>query len=51
MVVSIACDGLPSRHPRVHVPAFADPSLPGAHRIVCEAVGLAPAWYQGVAAG
>jgi len=27
--VSSACYGLPMRHPRVHVPAFADSYLPG----------------------
>ena len=29
MFVSIACFGLHIRHPRVHVPAFADSYLPG----------------------
>jgi hypothetical protein len=29
MLVSIACYGLHIRHPRVHVPAFADSYLPG----------------------
>ena len=27
--MSIACYGVPMRHPRVHVPAFADSDLPG----------------------
>jgi hypothetical protein len=29
MFESIVCFGLHTRHPRVHVPAFADSSLPG----------------------
>jgi hypothetical protein len=31
--VSIAGDGLPSRRPRVHVPAFPDSDLPGVNSI------------------
>jgi hypothetical protein len=33
MFVSIACDGLHIRPPRVPVPAFPDSDLPGVHSI------------------
>jgi hypothetical protein len=40
MFESIACFGLPMRHPRVHVPAFPDSYLPGVDSITERTVYL-----------